>query len=538
MSHYSKIFNKVPVQIPNKSGFDLSHENIFTAKCGTLYPVLVDTLLPNDTISLGHLSQLQLPPMATDFYGRVMAKFEAFFVPFRILYGGWQDLITHPVNGDNWPTGTNNGQKAKYLPSLSFGTNAIPIENLRPGTLADFLGVKFSSSSQMNAFLIKNPLPFFAYHKIYDAWYRDSRIQREVFQRPNPSVTNATPASTFPYSTYYGSAPENWKSFLNLTLADGISLLALRQRNWEKDYFTNATPKPQAGDPAQLAFSVTDDQGSFTIASLRAANALQQWLERNNIAGYRYGDQIKAQFGIYPSDAVTDRPIYLGSHTVDVYNRSVYQQNALDSGVATGQNNPFTSVGSKYGSPNALGDGSLVGKFTASEHGFIMVMFSLVPRAYYGSGSRRYLQYSSQADFPFPLLAGVGDQSILKQELLDGANTTSLDVFGYTQRYSECKYMDDEVHGLLRDGESLEAFALQRTFSDDVQLGANFLQIPQDFLDQVSASENALPSAFGAWCDSYFSYKKVSTLPAYSIPTLGDPKDTHTEVVDNGGKRL
>lgn len=102
MSHYSKIFNKVPVQIPNKSGFDLSHENLFTAKCGTLVPVLVDTLLPNDTISLGHSSQLQLPPMATDFYGRVVGKFEAFFVPFRILYGGWQELITHPVDGWMW----------------------------------------------------------------------------------------------------------------------------------------------------------------------------------------------------------------------------------------------------------------------------------------------------------------------------------------------------------------------------------------------------------------------------------------------------
>lgn len=541
MSHYSKVFNKVPIQVPNKSGFDLSHENLFTAKCGTLYPVLVDTLLPNDTISLGHLSQIQLPPMATDFYGRVMGKFEAFFVPFRILYGGWQQMITHPVNGDNWPSGTNANQKAKYLPSIAFGPDSIPVTNLGAGTLADFLGVKFSPTSQMSAFLIKNPLPFFAYHKIYDAWYRDSRIQQEVFQRPSGTVSGS-PAANFPYTTFYGTAPENWSNFLQLTLSDGASLLSLRQRNWERDYFTNATPKPQAGDPAQLAFNVADGQGSFTIASLRAANALQQWLERNNIAGYRYGDQIKAQFGIYPSDAITDRPLYLGSHTVDVYNRSVYQNNAEisqpESAVDVATANPFNTVGAKYGSPQAVGDGSLVGKFTASEHGFIMVMFSLVPRAYYGSGSRRYLQYSSQADFPFPLLAGVGDQPILKQELLDGANSVSLDTFGYTQRYSECKFMDDEVHGLLRDGESLSAFALQRTFSNDVELSSDFLKIPQDFLDQVAASSSGLPSSFGAWCDSYFSYKKVSTLPAYSIPTLGDPKDTHTEVVDSGGKRL
>lgn len=39
-------------------------------------------------------------------------------------------------------------------------------------------------------------------------------------------------------------------------------------------------------------------------------------------------------------------------------------------------------------------------------------------------------------------------------------------VFGYTDRYAEYKYHDDEVHGLLRDGESLQAFALQRSFVD------------------------------------------------------------------------
>lgn len=553
MSHYSKVLNKVPVQIPNKSGFDLSHENLFTAKCGTLYPVMVDTLLPNDTISLGHSSQLQLPPMATDFYGRVMGKFEAFFVPFRVLYGGWQDLITHPVNGDNYPTGTTANQKAKVLPTLR-GLKS----DMLAGSLADFLGRKIdalstdTSSSTQDVF---NPLPFLAYHKIYNDWYRDSRIQQEVFQRNHTVASDSATAyfDSLPYQSLYGVNPA-LISGSNLKCADGVSALSLRQRNWERDYFTNATPKPQAGDPAQLAFNVADGQGSFTIASLRAANALQQWLERNNIAGYRYGDQIKAQFGIYPADAVTDRAIYLGRHTVDIYNRSVYQT----TGLSTGENqsvsgnsgyNPFDTVGSKFGSPQGVGENSLVDHFTASEHGFIFVMFSIVPRAYYGTGDRRYLRYARQSDFAFPLLAGVGDQEIYLSELSnEGTGTAAYNsVFGYTQRFSEYKYMDDEVHGLLRDGQSLSAFALKRSFSrQDVALGSAFLQIPQEFLDQVGAYYGASSSdgdartvnSFGAWCDVFFAYKKVSTLPAYSIPTLGDPKDTHTEVIDNGGKRL
>ena len=538
MSHYSKVFNKVPVQIPNRSGFDLSHENLFTAKCGTLYPVLVDTILPGDSFSLGQSSQIQLPPMATDFYGRVMGKFEAFFVPFRILYGGWQELITHPVSGDNYPSGTTPGSKARYLPSLLFSKSLC-----LAGSLADFLGrradsVSSDTSSSKEKFL--NPLPFLAYHKIWNDWYRDSRIQAPAFSK---YVSGEFGFRYLPSTTFYGESPQE---FVNsaVNCSDGVPACSLRQRNWEKDYFTNATPKPQAGDPAQLAFDVADGQGSFTIASLRAANSLQQWLERNNIAGYRYGDQIKAQFGVYPSDAITDRAIYLGSSSVDIYNRSVYQSAGNSPAApAEGQGNPFDFVGSKYGSPQGVGDGSLVSNFTATEHGFVFVMFSIVPRAYYGTGDRRYLRYNDVSDFAFPLLAGVGDQPIYLGELsAENTNTPAYNrEFGYTQRYSEYKYMDDEVHGLLRDGQSLSAFALKRSFHlEDVELSSAFLQIPQNFLDQVGVFNNDdyQTNSFGAWCDTFFAYKKVSTLPAYSIPTLGEPKDTHTEVIDNGGQRL
>lgn len=44
----NKIFNKVPVQIQNRSGFDLSHPSTYTMKVGTLYPILCDQLIPGD----------------------------------------------------------------------------------------------------------------------------------------------------------------------------------------------------------------------------------------------------------------------------------------------------------------------------------------------------------------------------------------------------------------------------------------------------------------------------------------------------------
>lgn len=529
MSHYSKIFEKIPVDVPNKNGFDCSHENVFTTKCGTLTPCLVDELLPNDTVSLGVAAQVQLPPMATDFYGRVQVKFETFFVPFRILYGGWKELISHP--GDTYPVGTVSGQKAKFLPSVQ-----IPQTSLTAGSLADYLGLKtFPGSS--GYLVVPNPLPFLAYGKIYEDWYLESRIQQPLFARPGTG--NASGVMALPFITYYGDSPQQI-SVAQSKYADGSYFYSLRQRNWPKDYFTNATPKAQAGDPVSLAFSVADNQGSFTIASLRAANATQQFLERNNKSGYKYGDVINFNYGIYPSDAVTDRCLYLGSYTMDVYNRSVFQTSKAD-GSSTVNNPTAATPGAKFANSQASGDGSLVDKFTATEHGYLFTIFSLVPNAMYSTGSRRYLTRSSYADFPWPSLASVGDQEIYNSELMAASSLETIGessgTFGYTQRYSENKYMDDEVHGLLRDGNTLRAFALQRTFDSAPALGSQFLQIPTSYLDQVTAVYGDA-SVFGCWADCYFKYKKVSTLPAYSIPTLGDPRDTHVEIKDNGGKRL
>ena len=97
MAHLSKIFKQQPVDIPNRSGMDLSFENILSMTTGTLIPVLVEEVLPNETYSLGYMCEAQLPPMATEFYGRIDMRLEAFFVPNRILWAGWQDFMTMPV---------------------------------------------------------------------------------------------------------------------------------------------------------------------------------------------------------------------------------------------------------------------------------------------------------------------------------------------------------------------------------------------------------------------------------------------------------
>lgn len=577
MSHSSKLFEHHKVQIKNKSGFDLAHSNFLTQTCGTLTPVCTMPVLPGDSVSLGFMSQIKLPPMATSFYGRVDYRLEAFFVPYRILWGGWENFYTQPVAD---PYGTMV-DRPHFLPNMSIkmlGSDLLA--NLGRGSLADFLGVKGIKPNSADIVAgttypvyLKNVLPFIAYHKIYDDWYRNANIQKPVFVRHN-SYTSSTGLSGMPYisstitvsdSLANGSLGPDMNTDVNSdasnpldsigfsgvsrgilsavpTFADGSSLFSLRQRNWSKDYFTTATLYPQqSGTTAGASISaVTPAEGEvtqFTISQIRQANILQKWLERNNIAGSRYADQIRATFGVLPSDAMLDRAIFLGGSSFGIYTNSIAQSVNSDKGQST---NPYSgTAGADSGQTSGFGKDSLIDKFTATEHGLIMVIGSIVPHATYSTGSSRMFAMSSYGDIPNPMFEGLGQESILTAELAPlGFGVVDDNVFGYVDQYAWCKYMNDEVHGLLVDGENLESFALQRSFTaGSAKLDSSFIAIPTDYLDQVLAVKQS-GSGFSAWANMYFDVKKVSLLSQYTIPTLGEPKNTHTESVPNTGRYL
>lgn len=576
------IFKNVAIDIPNKSGFDMSHENFFSSYCGTLTPAMVDTLLPGDKVDLSAIANVKLPPFASEFYGRIEFKMEAFFVPFRLLYGGWKEFITIPLEyqGINTRPETISGNymsrkvSSVYLPMFTLTDNStyqanagnIPFNQFfKAGTLADYLGYKVDPdtipSSSTGVTMDVNAMPFLAYHKIWDDWYRDTKLVSSCFVKvtPNDLTTaqnNSPSAAYLPYVTISGTTLASSQASSSSKLRNfGLSssgtigasamtrdLFHLRQRSFAKDYFTNATPLPQAGNQQSVGFTISNNQGSFSIASLRAANSIQMWLERNNLAGNRYPDVINANFGVYPADAITDRVIYLGRVNVPVYSKSVYQ--TADSVSGSQLRNPMKTIGADYGSPQGVKSGTFCKNFEVTEHGYLFVMASLVPTAFYSTGIDSYFHHNRVTDFGWPLLQGTGDQQILSQELCRdpwNQSTQTPFTFGYTQRYSEFKFKNDQIHGLLRDGQSLDSFALQRSFefANGVQpnISYAFNEIPRSFLDQVSAVTNE-QSNFGYWADVYFNYKKVSTLAAYSIPTLGDLKNVHKEVIPLGGKRL
>lgn len=525
---------RVPIEVPNRSGFNMSHSNIFSGTTGTLIPVLCEELLPNDTVSLGDKLQVQLPPMVTDFYGRVDFVLEAFFVPNRLLWGGWQNFITHPTNNPQYPEGTPVQAKPTTVPYFYISPGSASSQYLvRPNSLLSYLDYGQYITSTSNGFV--SVLPAVAYHRIWDDWYRDSRIQSPLFYPGRYGVSGDVEISFLPYLSTSSNGTSISVSPTHV-FSDGVSISSLRQRNWVKDYFTTASTLPQAGGASEVEFDTSSDTatgagtGAFTISTLRAANSLQKWLERNNLAGYRYSDQVYAQFGIYPADAIMDRPLFLGRDVQTLYNRSVFD---------TASEN----LGKKGANSQVLGEGSLVDSFTASEHGFLMVLASLVPRPIYGSGCERRNFRTKVGDFAFPLLAGMGDQEIRVRELTGVTDHTA--VFGYTDLYAEYKFRNDKIHGLISDAAfeydgAIPEYALQRSFEytdNNVQISSAFLQIPTNYLDQVQAVETSTVG-YSYWAEIYFPFKKISTLPAYSQPTLADLKNAHTEYISRGGKRL
>lgn len=524
------------VKVPNRSGYDKSFRNLLTAKVGTLVPLLCDEVIPGTKVNLNLALQAQLPPLASDTFMRCKVKTEAFFVPNRLLYGGYEAWLT----GDQLYDQDSSQFVNVTIPVLFVDTSVTAQrQRLEAGSLADYLGYRFSASDvgAMNPAVKPsfNLFPFIAYHKIYDDWYRNTKVQQKIFSRPS---TNDSPHSL-------SSLPYIFEtSGLNLTLydqfLDGVRLGDLRQRNFGSDYFTECTPLAQQGAAQKVHVDANDD---FTVSALRAANSIQQWLERNNLAGFRLQDYVRANYGANLSDGVAQRTLYLGSQDFDVYSKGIEANADLNAGYQ----NPFSSVGARYGNAYATGNGSLISGFEANEPGYIFVMASLVPHVAYASGilrqNLRYAAQNTQSDLATPLLQNVGNQPVYLSEV-SGLNEFTTaghgKVFGYIDRYADFMTREDEVHGLLRDGYSLQAFAAQRYLTgSNISINSAFLQIPTTYLDQVTAVSSEL-STYGVWIDSFLDYKISQPLAQFCQPSLQDPAYEHGHEVSvrRSGSRL
>lgn len=560
---------KVVTKVQPRSGFDKSHQNLFSSKVGTITPILFDEVIPNTKVHCRIALSAALPPLASDTFMRCSVKVEAFFVPMRLLF---------PQTFESWFTGKDielhNGEKMRGLPPMfALSPGLYPGDSSKSvfwndvqdffklGTLADYLGFRhdiadgqFHSSGRTFSCM-----PFEVYHFVWNEWYRNARIQKPAFVQPvhedlASNGTNQHGSMRFmslPYSrpglyspdnetvdhhliyTERGSENPDYNPFI---CADGVSMFSLRQRNFGADYFTTALTSPQMGEPSRVV--INSPENSFSIAALRVANAMQEFRENNGLISPRTVEVVKQRYGANLSDGLAQRPLLLGTGDFEVYSKGVYQN-----GSAQNSQNPFNSVAARFGSAHASGSEFVIDGFVANEPGYILINATLVPRVTYATGyDKQLLKYRDAGclmDMATPEFQRVGMQEISAIELT-GNFDSEPHVFGYADRFSEYMQKFDTIHGSLRT--DLASFALQRVFIPSIaepEINSSFLEIPTDYMDNVTAVRADL-SNYGYWCDCYFDYKVSQPLGKWVVPSLENPAKEHgdTVVMKRGGLSL
>lgn len=489
------IFNQIKVKKPSTNTFNLSHDYKTTFNFGELIPVLNMEVLPGDVVTIGSESLLRLAPILAPVMHRARVYVHHFFVPNRILWDGWEDFITGASANGSYPA-------APYVGGIGF-------DAANEKSLSSYLGLPSNYESGQGLSLpLVSALPFAAYSKIYNEYYRAQDIIPEIETQCIDGNNNGR--------------------FTN----------ALRYRAYGHDYFTSALPWAQKGAAVQIpvtgngtgtvvaspgfgAFRNTgggpipsgpqgldalgtgsgeakvrvggndayyDPQGTLsvgdidvqggTINELRRAWSLQRWLEKNARAGTRYVESLLAHWGVRSSDARLQRPEYLGGHLAPIVFSEVLQ---------TSESNQ-TPQGNMAGHGISVGENKAY-RYRCEEHGFIMSIMSVIPDTAYMQGVERKWNRFDPLDYAWPDFAHIGEQEILNKEIY--YYTNGLDpngTFGYGPRYSEYKYLPSQVTGEMRT--TYDFWHLTRKWTAPPSLSQAFIECRPNDVQRIFAVQD------------------------------------------------
>lgn len=532
MANKKSLLGGMTIKVENMSGFDKSGFHGFTAPLGAIVPMRKQLCIPGNGNIRVKISA-QLPPLASDAFLRTHLKVEAFAVPLRLCYGGFQSWFS----GEQIFTFDEESEEPVFtrakLPRLHVSRKdaygVYSADNLTPyalngifgpQTLMDYFGVKlpivtesiiepepetYTIPSRVAVYNFLgdagedfNIFPFIAYQLCCHHWYRNKLVERPYFSPPADSVVSDS-AVALPYRAYAeikdftvnltatdpsspaGTEYERRSRFFDLPdwaigEADGSNIgvqLAnghlLELRQRNYGYDYFTTALPSAQEGNPI--SVDTSGGSFTISALRIQNSMQHFSEINQFASPDYVQVNKARYGVDISEGVAQKPILLGSADFPMFTSGVEQT----AGSAQETTNPLGGMAARYGRAHAEGS-DFVCEFHCNEPSYIMIMASLVPEANYASGCAHdmkiFTKEGSLVDLPVASLENTGMEPVYGWEV-EASPMQGASVFGYQPRFMWHKAgQTNMVSGLFRKGASLQSFIPQREFnapSDDAQ---------------------------------------------------------------------
>jgi len=493
------------------------------------------------------------------------------FVPNRILFPalpvesgafkGQTNVWEQFIMGQNGYSGV-----PWTIPTITVQNQVVT--NNKNNTLASMFCLPLLPQGEGRQFNIDglNCIPFFAYLAIYDQGYRNARVQNPV----TPLIDMEDP------NNVQDQLREAFKTSAN-TFPDRFPCLSAK---WEMDYFTAATPQPQMGEPMRVPISdgtqepgvwvakdgsfpaglnnittagtgqtqvagedvyLDVDTNSATIAQLRLAEIKQAFWERVNRIGQKISDFMKGMYGTNPSAGMIQVPKLFGSCFGHVTITEVMTQALTQvSGQQGSQTGDYTGKADLYSNDRQSH------RIQVEEHGFLMAILQVNANTSYGTGIERDWRYTIREDYPLDMFAGIGDQEILKEELLFQNLTSAIadnqGTFGYIDRFAEAKFKNNLYGGDLTWGQGLswhggrhidvanlsESYDDLTTINEAFTNSSNTPDYPRDAVDwghRLTDQFRVLPKGFQANAQEmvitahvFHSYYVNRQLPYYSVP--------------------
>lgn len=585
----SPLFESVKVTKPKRSNFDLSHDNKLTCDMGYLIPTLCQEVLPSDEFKLDTSHLVKFMPLVSPIMHKVDIYFHNFFVPCRLLNSHWEDFITGGEDGTysgSMPYFTYkniidnsrnellyNGSLLDYLGLPTFGTDS--------SSTAQTKITAYANNKQPISML-----PILAYNLIYDEYYRDQNLQTKTLDKANnPAWFNANGNYTnfftdTAYSNLFKLRRRAWKKDyftsalpwaqkgtpVSLTMTGQVPVVVKSDVINSPDSFQDVasfTAYGVSGDNkafhsgAELSMQLNSDTGSqrvsqartyvfdandpdlsvpsyydphgtlvvnasdfnvATINELRFAFRAQEWLEKSARGGSRYIEQILSHFGIMGKDARLQRPEYLGGSVNGI---------SISENLQTSESGT-TPIGYQSGQGTSVNSDFQFSRYF-DEHGYIIQIMSIMPKATYQNGLARMWTRLDKLDYAFPEFGNLGEQEILKQEVNYLPSTTTDTqtgqevngmTFGYTPRYAEYKFALDAVHGEFKN--TLAFWHLGRNFGTSVpMLNGDFIQCnPRTDIFAVEQVQTEGICSHHILVELYHHLTAARPLPFFGTPTF------------------
>lgn len=532
--HYAQ----VPHAEIRRAKFQRDFNLLTTMNEGDLVPIYLDEVLPADTfkINLNALVRMATPlyPVMDNAY----MDFYFFFVPARLLWKHFQNLM-----------GQNDSTFWAETTEYTTPVTTAPEGGWNVGTLADYFGIPTGVSG-----LKVNSLPFRAYTKVWNEWFRDENLQQPVTQSMDDTTTTGSntgtslsdaeagglPLKVCKYKDYFTSclpSPQKAAEPVTIPLTGNAPIKGYKDEDrtnpvtGEANTFYTIGPA-EAGQKVQVGQIGADKQGlamywgkngsltylgaelgnitGATINELRQAIAVQHIFERDSRTGTRYKEILKGAWGVTSPDARLDRSEYIGGYRMPINVNQVIQTSSTDS----------TSPQGNTGAYSMTTLSRNMCTYSATEHGYVLGLAAIRVDHSYQQGLSRLWTRNTRFSYYDPMLANLGEQAVLNQEIYAQGKAQDEEVFGYQEAWADYRYRTNMVTSEMRSNyaQTLDAWHYADKYDALPTLSSTWIKEGTENIDRTLAVQSSNSHQF--ICNFYYEQAWTRPMPIYSVPGI------------------